>query len=138
MHRFTTQFALGAFVALAAAGTPCLADEALAAQPVASSSALSDVKVARDKETGKLRAATAEESAELDAKAKTLAPSVVQIMRPVTTVQMRADGSAVGKRSLDDLDNVVLFKTQDGKTVMQHSDKAIVEAPAATAELPTE
>lgn len=138
MHRFNSKLALGGFIALCAAGAPSLAEDTAALQQPASSSALSDVKVARDKETGALRAPTAAESAELDAKAKTLAPTVVEIRRPVSTVENRADGSMVGKRSLADMDNLVLEATADGTTVMRHSNEAVNEVPTATADLPTE
>ncbi|MGB7738259.1 MAG: hypothetical protein WBM03_04040 [Steroidobacteraceae bacterium] len=138
MQRFTTQLALSAFVALAAAGTPCLANETPAAQPVASSSALSDVKVVRDENTKQLRAPTAEESAALDAKAKKLAPSVVEIQRPVSTVERRADGSMVGKRSLADMDNLVLETSVDGTKLVRHSRDGAAKTPVATTALPTE
>lgn len=104
--------------------------------PAKAASALSDMKVARDKETGELRAATAEESAALDAKGRTFGPNVVVVRRPVTTVQVRADGSAVAKRSIDDLDNLVLTRDADGKAVLRHSDKLAPAAP--TQNLPRE
>ena len=94
-----------------------------------SAGALSDMKVSRDKETGQLRAPTPEESAALKAKAASIAPNVVVLRRPVTTVEVRPDGSMVGKRSLDDMDNLVLSRTADGKAVLRHSDKPAPSAP---------
>ena len=138
MHRFNSKLALGGFIALCVAGAPSLAEDAAALQQTASSSALSDVKVVRDQDTKQLRAPTAEESAALDAKAKTLAPTVVEMQRPVSTVESRADGSMVGKRSLADMDNLVVETTADGTTVMRHSDEAVHEVPTATTELPQE
>jgi len=104
--------------------------------PTKAANALSDMKVARDKETGELRTPTPEESAALDAKGHTFAPNVVVVRRPITTVEVRADGSAVAKRSIDDLDNLVLTRTADGKAVLRHSDKPAPAAP--TQNLPRE
>ena len=94
---------------------------AVAAKPA---DALSDMKVSRDKETGKLRAPTPEENAALDAKARSIAPNVVVLRRPVTTVEVRPNGSAVAKRSLDDMDNLVMERTADGKAVFKFTAKA--------------
>lgn len=112
-----------------------LADDAKPAQANAAS-ALSDMKVARDKETGDLRTPTAEESAALRAKAFSFVPNVVVVRRPVTTVEIRTDGSAVAKRSLEDIDNLVLTRTTDGKAVLRHTDKPAPTAP--TQSLPRE
>lgn len=124
------QLILSAFAATALVPAVGFVGEAapVAAKPTG---AVSDMKVARDKETGQLRAPTAEESAELAAKAQTIAPNVVVLRRPVTTVQVRADGSAVGKRSLDDMDNLVLTRGADGRAVMRHAGPSSVAAPAA-------
>lgn len=109
--------AAAAFVAGAA-----LADEAI--PPAAKSgSTMSDMKVWRDPQTGKLRAPTPEESAALDAIPRSTTPNMVVLRRPFTTFEFRSNGSAVGKRSLDDMDNLVLTRTPDGKAVMSHSDK---------------
>ena len=79
-----------------------------------SADTLSDKKVVRDKETGRFRAPTAEEAAELKASARSLAPNVLTVRRPVASVEVRANGSAVGKRTLDQMDHVVLQRTPDG------------------------
>jgi hypothetical protein len=138
MHRYTTQIALGALVALAAAGTPCLADETPAAQPAASTPTVLNVKVARDKETGQLRAMTAQEEAELNANAKPVAPTILEVRRPVTTTVIRPDGSMTGKLSMANMENLVLATTPDGRTVMRHDDSIASPAPAAATELPAE
>ena len=93
-------------------------------------SALSDMKVSRDKETGQLRAPTAEEDASLASKARMLVPNVVVLRRPVTTVEIRSDGSAVAKRSLDDLDNLVITRGADGRAVIGHAGPT--KTPAAS------
>ncbi len=99
------------------------------AAPAKATRPLSDMRVSRDKETGKLRTPTAEENAALDAKSRSIAPNVVVLSRPVSTVETRADGSAVGKRSLDEMDNLHVTRTADGKTVLHHSDKLAPSAP---------
>ena len=112
-----------------------LADDAKPA-PARPAGALEDMKVSRDKETGALRAPTSEENAALRAKAFSVAPNVVVVRRPVTTVEIRADGSAVAKRSLEDIDNLVLTRTADGKSVLRHSGEPAPSAP--TPNLPRE
>ena len=104
--------------------------------PAKPAGALDDMKVSRDKETGALRAPTADENAALRAKEFSFAPNVVVVRRPVTTVEIRANGSAVAKRSLEDIDNLVLTRTADGKSVLRHSDKPAPTAP--TQSLPQE
>ena len=88
------------------------------------------MRVARDRETGDLRTPTAEENAALSTKASSIAPNMVVLRRPVTTVEVRANGSAVAKRSLDDMDNLVVTLAADGKAVMSHSAKPAPMAPA--------
>ena len=124
-------FAVSACAVVAFAAGTALADDAKPA-PKKAADALSDMRVARDKETGGLRNPTAEENAALDAKASSIAPNVVVVRRPVTTVEYRADGSAVGKRSLDDMDNLVVTRTADGKAVLRHSNKPAPTAPTQT------
>jgi hypothetical protein len=136
MHRYTTQIALGALVALFAAGTPCLADETPAAQPAASTPTVLNVKVARDKETGQLRAMTAQEEAELRQSAKFTERNALEVARPVTTTVYHADGRMTGKLSAADSENLMLLQTPDGKAVLTHDDATATPAPAA--ELPTE
>jgi hypothetical protein len=121
-------------IGIFAAGS-ALADGTQAA-PTTSAGALSDMKVARDKETGALRSPNAEENAALGARSFLLSPNVVVQRRPFTTVEVRADGSAVAKRSLDDMDNLVLTRTPDGRNVLRHSEKPAPAAP--TQSLPQE
>lgn len=128
MNLLVKQLALSACVAAAFNPGLAIADDAksVSTKPV---DALSDMKVSRDKETGQLRAPTTEEAAELGAKGRSIAPNIVVLRRPVTTVEVRANGSAVAKRSLDDMDNLVLTRTADGRAVLRHADKSAPTAP---------
>ena len=137
MNHIAKMFVSSACAAAAFAAGVALAQDARTA-PVNSANALNDMKVARDKETGELRSLTQEEEAALKvrAKASSYAPNVVVVRRPSTTVEIRADGSAVAKRSLEDMDNVIATRTADGKTVLRHSDKP--EAALPTQNLPRE
>lgn len=135
MHRIVTPLAVGALVALGASAAT--ADESASATSAASSS-LSSVKVARDKETGQLRAPTREEEAELAASAKSIAPTIVELSRPTTTTVVRADGGLTGKLSMENMESLVMTRTPDGNVVIRHDDHADVAVPAAPAELPTE
>lgn len=137
MHRHTSKIALSAFVALAAAGTTCLADETPATQPAASTSTVLNVKVARDKETGQLRAMTAQEEAELKQNAKAIERNALEVARPTTTTVYHADGRMTGKLSPEALESLQLERTPDGALVMTH-DEASAAAPAAKTEAPKE
>lgn len=137
MYRQTSKIAMGAFIALAAAGTPCLADEMPASQPVASTSTVLNVKVARDKETGQLRAMTAKEEAEMRQNAKPIERNALEIARPTTTTVYHADGRMTGKLSPEVLESLQLVRTPDGTLVMTH-DEASATAPAAKTQAPTE
>jgi len=87
--------------------------------------AMSQMKVVRDSETGKLRAATSDEIAAMgQGSTRSLAPSVVVLSRPATTMVSRPDGSATIRRSVDDLDSVVVSRSTDGKLVMHHGKSA--------------
>ena len=115
---------------LFAAGTAAAAEVTI----VRAGPALNAMKVVRDKDTGKLRAATAEEIAAMgNTPASAFAPNVAVVSRPQTTIVTRPDGSATIRRSLDDLDNVVAVKGADGKLKMGHH-----QGPAATQPLPKE
>ena len=133
MNRFARLLALAASTAVAFAVGGAVAGESKVTV-VKAGPALSDMKVTRDKDTGQLRAATPEEVAALRASSVTIAPHILELVRPVTTVEVRADGSAVGKRSLADMDHLVLTRGADGKPVMQHSrNQKAVAAPATEA-----
>ena len=87
--------------------------------------AIDSVKVVKDKDTGKLRAATPEEADAMASEpAQRLAPNVVVMSRPATTMVTRADGSATIRRSLDDLDSVVAQRGADGKLKIDHKGGA--------------
>jgi len=137
MHRHTSKIALGAFVALATAGTPCLADETPAAQPAASTSTVLNVKVARDKETGQLRAMTAQEEAKLRQSAKAIERNALEVARPTTTTVYHADGRMTGKLSPEVSESLHLVRAQDGTMVITH-DETAVAAPTPQAEAATE
>ena len=89
---------------------------------------LDAMKVVRDKDTGKLRAATSDEIVEMSANASKLPPSVLTLSRPTTTVITRADGSVTVRRSLEDMDALVAVRTADGKIVLRHGGTHAVPA----------
>ncbi len=91
------------------------------------------MKVVRDKDTGKLRAATPEEIVELNNAPRTYAPNAVVLNRPVTTIVTRADGSATIRRAAGDLDSLQVSRDANGKLVAHHGD----QQPAAK-QLPKE
>jgi hypothetical protein len=91
---------------------------------VRAGSALNDMKVMRDKETGQLRAATSEEIAAMSQVPSRYAPNVLVLSRPATTTVNHPDGSATVRRSLDDLDSVVATRSADGKLVLRHGKQA--------------
>ena len=87
--------------------------------------ATSQMKVVRDKETGRIRAATSEEIAAMgESSARSYAPSVVVLSHPQTTMVSRPDGSATIRRSVDDLDSVMVSRSADGKLVVHHGKTA--------------
>ena len=91
---------------------------------------LDAMKVVRDKDTGKLRAATAEEIDEMNAAPRSgYAPNAVMLSRPMTTIVQRADGSATIRRGVDDLDDIVVSKGADGKITMGHKHAAPTTQP---------
>jgi len=129
MKRVARLLALAASSAVAiAAGGAVAADSKVTV--VNAPVKLDAMKVVRDKETGRLRAATAEEIAEMNQATGGYAPNAVVLNRPMTTVVTRADGSATIRRSLDDMDSVVANRTVDGKLVIRHGDKHAPAAPA--------
>jgi hypothetical protein len=103
------------------------AEAAVAAEPtvtvVKAPGKLDGMKVVRDKETGKLRAATPEEIAELNKATSGYAPNAVILNRPVTTLVTRPDGGQTIRRSADDLDSLKASRSSDGKLTVHHGDK---------------
>ena len=99
---------------------------------------LDTLRVVRDKDTGRLRAATAEEIEAMTAnrRAARFMPNVVVQNRPETTIVNRPDGSATIRRSLDDLDSLTASRTADGKLVVRHNGKD--EHAPSTSNLPKE
>jgi hypothetical protein len=93
-------------------------------------SALSSLKVVKDKDTGKLRAATPEEADEMAQRPTSrLAPNVVVISRPATTMVSRADGGVTFRRSLDDMDSLIAEKRTDGKLTVRHNGAPVPSTP---------
>ena len=90
---------------------------------VVKASGLDSMKVVRDKETGKLRAATPDEIAEMNRQPSNYVPNAAVLSRPVTTVVTRADGGMTVKRSVEDLDSLVASRDANGKLVIRHGDK---------------
>ena len=82
------------------------------------------MKVVRDKQTGRIRAATPEEIEELNAARTSYAPSPLMLSRPATTMVQRPDGSATIRRGADELDEIVVSKGADGKLNMGHKHAA--------------
>lgn len=133
MDRVSRMLALAACAGLAFASAAAQAAESTVTV-VKAGGGMDAVKVVRDKDTGRIRAATPDEIASMGP--STLAPSVVVMSRPGTTMVSRPDGSATFRRSVEDLDSVVLERGADGKATMRHADK---HAPAAsTQNLPKE
>ena len=91
---------------------------------------LDAMKVVRDKDTGKVRAATPEEIEAMNAAPSNgFAPNAAVLSRPFSTLTVNADGSMTGRRSFDDLYSIVVERSADGKTVLRHGGK---NAPAAS------
>jgi hypothetical protein len=116
MNRMTRLLAMTACIGVAVAA------EAGEVKVIQAGPGLDNMKVTRDKVTGKIRPATAEEIAEMGRGAP-LAPSVLVLSRPTTTMVTRPDGSATIRRSIEDLDSLVAARGADGKLIMRHSDK---------------
>jgi hypothetical protein len=115
--------------------TPTTVKTVAPASTSTTSNTLDSRKAARDSETGQLRAPTTEENAELDAataRSRGTSTNVVVLRRPITTAEVRADGSVVAKRSLDDMDNLVAERRTDGKLAIRHGNVAPAAAPATT------
>jgi hypothetical protein len=92
---------------------------------VCAADGLDSVKVVKDPQTGKRRAATPDEAAAMaNQPAQRLAPNVVAVSRPSMSIVSRPDGSATIRRSLDDLDSLVAVKGADGKVSINHKGNA--------------
>ena len=119
MDRITRLLAVTACTGVALAAVNAAAGNEVTV--VRAGSVLDAKKVVRDKETGKLRAPTDEELAEMNAAPSAgFAPNVVMQSRPMTTIVTRPDGSGTIRRSPDDLDALVVSRGADGKVVVRH------------------
>jgi hypothetical protein len=126
MDRMKMWLAIAASTGVALAAGSALAGEPLVTV-VKAGPALDAVRVVRDKETGQMRPATAEEIEQMTAArahAKSLAPSVTILNRPTTTIIDHPDGSSTIRRSVDDLDSLVASRGADGKLSVRHGGHA--------------
>ena len=120
MNRKTGVLALAAGIAVAWAMGSAAAGESKVTV-VKAGGALNALKVTRDKDTGKLRPATPDEVAQMGrASSPGYAPAIVVQSHPVTTLVTHPDGSMTVRRSLDDLDKVMVSRGADGKLTMGH------------------
>ena len=120
MDRITRLLAIAASTGVAFAVGGAVAAEVKVT--VVKAGGLDARKVVRDKETGKLRAATSEEIAEMNRQPSTYAPNAVVLGRPVTTLVTRTDGSMTIKRSPEDMDSLVVTRDANGKLVARHGE----------------
>jgi hypothetical protein len=121
---------LGVVAAIAvAACSPALAADP-AATETAAPAASSELRVTRDKETGQLRAPTAEERAELAAIEKSFKRS------GPARVQLRTLSDGTRAAVLPESFQTTLYAVRDadGKVRTYHSDPAVDSAPAAKRE----
>jgi hypothetical protein len=123
MDRKSVMLAVAAGMAVAWAAGSAGAEESTVTV-VKAGSPLSAMKVVRDKDTGQLRPATADEMAQMG-KASTpgYAPAIVVLSHPVTTAVTHPDGSTTVRRSLDDLDKLMVAPGKNGERVMGHDGK---------------
>jgi hypothetical protein len=139
MQRLTTQLALGAFVALAAAGTPCLADETAASQSTVSTDAM---RVVRDKTTGKLRAPSDSELQQMldaeKAERKARGKSEPAADRQPVQVRTYASGMKAAVLGPEYLVSLEARSDADGNLTVRHANPADVQDAAPTTALPTE
>ena len=111
---------------MASTGIACAVNGAVAGEvkvTVVKAGGADALKVVRDKETGKLRAANADEIAEMNRQPGSYLPNVAVLSRPVTTLVTRADGSMTIKRSVEDWDSLIVSRGTNGKLVARHGDQ---------------
>jgi len=114
---------------MACTGVALLAGGAIAAESkvtiVNAPGNMDAMKVVKDKDTGKIRPATADEIDEMNAApAHNYAPNAAILSRPATTLVQRADGSATIRRGADEMDAVLVSKGADGKVTLGHKQSA--------------
>jgi hypothetical protein len=129
MERMTRLLAVTACSAMALALGTASAGESKVIIINAPAGKMDAFKVVKDKQTGKVRAATSEEIEEMNAAPlHGFAPNAAVLSRPASTLTFNADGSMTGRRSFDELDSLVVERSADGKTQIRHGAK---QAPAA-------
>ena len=121
MNRMSRMLAVMACTGVALAVGSAVAGEVKVT--VVKASGLDGIKVMRDKESGKLRAATPEEIKEMNSQSSGFAPNAVVVSRPATTFVTRADGSMTVRRSIEDIDSLKVERGANGKLVAHHGDK---------------
>ena len=121
MHRIARMLAVMASAGVAfAAGSACAGEVKVT---VVKASGLDGIKVVRDKESGKLRAATPAEIVEMNKQSSGFAPNAVVVSRPATTFVTRADGGMTVRRSIEDIDSLKVERGANGKLHAHHGDK---------------
>lgn len=121
MDRSSRMLALAAGMGLAFAVGIAHADEPRVTV-IKAGPATDAMRVVRDQDTGKIRMATPEEIAAMAFDApSTSRPAPSVLGRSATTMVTRSNGSATVRRSVDDLDAVVIERSADGKMSMRHA-----------------
>jgi hypothetical protein len=138
MDRISKMLALAASMGLAFAVEVAHADEPIVTV-IKAGPATDAMRVVRDQETGRIRMATPEEIAAMasvagSASASRFAPTVLG--RSTTTMVSRPGGGATIRRSVDDLDAVVIERGADGKMSMRHGGDQVPRS--STQNLPKE
>ena len=129
MERMAKMLAILASSGVALAVGPAAAAESKVTVINAPAGKLEAFKVVKDKQTGKIRAATSEEIEEMNAAPSVgFAPNAAVLSRPASTLTVNTDGSMTGRRSFDELDSLVIERSADGKAQIRHGGK---QAPAA-------
>jgi hypothetical protein len=121
--KFSLQLVLGAVGLCAAAILPAAAQDMQAVQDTNS------MTVTRDAETGKLRAATADEQTSM---AAAKARMQVRMAKPLPLPKVHSSG-ARGVRVTDDFiagASLIAVRTPDGKIVVDHGNPDVAQAPA--------
>ena len=129
MERIARMLAVMASSGVALAAGSASAAESKVTIVNAPAAKLEAFKVVKDKQTGKIRAATSEEIAEMEAAPVGFAPNAAVLSRPASTLTVNADGSMTGRRSFDELDSLVIERGANGKVTIRHGAQ---HAPAAS------
>lgn len=144
MDRISKMLALAASIGIACAVEVAHADDSRVTV-VKAGGGTDKVIVVRDQDTGRIRPATPEEIEAMGSGARAgagasassrFAPNPVVLSRSETTMVSRPGGGATIRRSMDDLDKVVLERSADGKMSMRHGGGQVPQS--STQNLPKE